>query len=78
MLSKSIKGYKGFPDTFDPLKDKNGHGTHGVSVILKTAPQAVLFIARVCDDAGNIPSDNDFGAVAMVRVPAVSRAKSGY
>jgi hypothetical protein len=51
---RSIKALKGFPSSLDPKKDKNGHGTHGVSVLLKTAPYAAIYVARVADDQGKI------------------------
>ena len=46
----SIAQYQGFPDNLDPLHDKDGHGTHGASVLLKTTPHATLLVARVNDD----------------------------
>jgi hypothetical protein len=61
-----IKECKGFPDSLDPCKDKIGHGTHGASVFLKTAPQASLYIARVVDDQKRIAPDNDYQAVVDV------------
>lgn len=35
-------------------------------MLLKTAPQAVLFIARVVDDHGNIAPDKGYEAVVNV------------
>lgn len=42
------------PGSFDPLCDAHGHGTHGASVLLRTAPNASLYIARVTDQEGNL------------------------
>lgn len=44
-----LENCKGFPDTeeFDPVRDPDGHGTHGACVLLKTAPNIELFVARV-------------------------------
>lgn len=61
-----IKGYKGFPDSLMPLNDRNGHGTHGVSTLLRTAPNAIVFVARVVRDDGTIPDDDDYAQVAKV------------
>ena len=47
-------GYQGFPANLDPLQDKDGHGTHGASVLLKTAPNATLLVVRVANDKRQI------------------------
>jgi hypothetical protein len=51
---------KGFPNTLDPLHDRDGHGTHVASVLRRTDPLASLYIARIADDSRHIPSDNDY------------------
>lgn len=58
---------KAFPETLDRLDDKNGHGTHVASILLRTAPGINLYIARVTDDAGNIIKDNDYEGVLNVQ-----------
>jgi hypothetical protein len=53
--SGTIFSGKGFPDTLEPFKDIDGHGTHAASVFLKTAPNALLCVARICakrDESG--------------------------
>jgi len=50
----AIKRWQGFPDTLDPRQDRLGHGTHIASVILKTAPYAALYIARIFNDDGQM------------------------
>ena len=67
----SVVAYRGFPENLDPLQDKNGHGTHGASVLLKTAPHATLLVARVADDEGQIPAINDYSAVEKARACSV-------
>jgi hypothetical protein len=57
---------KAFPETLDPCDDKHGHGTHATSVLLQTAPDIELYIARVADDTGNIIKDNDYEGVINV------------
>jgi hypothetical protein len=57
---------QGFPETLLPFEDKNGHGTHCASVLIRTAPAAELYIARVVDDEGHLPSDNEYEAIVQV------------
>jgi Subtilase family len=57
---------RAFPATLDPCDDKHGHGTHAASVLLQTAPDIELYIARVADDTGNIIKDNDYDGVINV------------
>lgn len=59
---------KAFPQTLDHLDDKNGHGTHTASVLLETAPDVELYIARVTDDFGSIIEDNDYEGVLNVQL----------
>ena len=51
---RAIKRWRGFPHTLDPCQDRLGHGTHIASVILKTAPYAALYIARIFSDDGRM------------------------
>ena len=66
---KSIHAWKGFPSSLDPLQDPTGHGTHGASVLLKAAPHSELYVARITDDNGEIPSEGNFISILKV-VPA--------
>ena len=45
--NKRIRDARGFPASLDPRGDRNGHGTHGANVFMRTAPQAVLYFARI-------------------------------
>ena len=65
---KRIRHWKGFPETFNPLLDQSGHGTHVASVLLRTAPRAILYIARVADDREKLNADDDYRAAANVSV----------
>jgi len=55
---KQIKGF--FPESWgpdsplDPRHDDNGHGTHGTSVLIKTAPNVKIYVARVADKEGKV------------------------
>jgi hypothetical protein len=53
-----VAACKGFPTSLDPKNDRNGHGTHGVSVILRIAPNARVYVGRIIDDEGTIPERN--------------------
>lgn len=66
LTTKQIAEVKGFPGSLDPLQDRHGHGTHGASVLAKTAPKATLYIARVFDDQGNMTPENDYLNTANV------------
>ena len=57
---------QGFPNQLNACLDKNGHGTHCASVLLRTAPNIDLYVARVFDDYGNIPKD-DYEGIVDVR-----------
>jgi len=58
---KQIVGF--FPNsydsesTLDPRADENGHGTHGTSVLIRTAPNANIYVARVADREGKLNYD---------------------
>jgi subtilisin family serine protease len=54
LKDKKITEYKGFPKSLDPLCDEQGHGTHGVSVLLRTSPVVSVYGARVVDDNGSL------------------------
>jgi hypothetical protein len=55
VLNKNVKEWKGFPD--DPLKDPDGHGTFLACVLMRTAPHAWLYIARIFDDTQKFTDD---------------------
>jgi hypothetical protein len=67
---------KAFPETLNPCDDKHGHGTHAASVLLQTAPNIELYIARVADDAGVIVKENDYQGVINVRAIWSKQAQS--
>jgi subtilisin family serine protease len=62
--------------TLDPCDDKHGHGTHAASVLLQTAPDIELYIARVADDTGNIIKDNDYEGIVEVYAILFKSAQS--
>jgi hypothetical protein len=69
---------EGFPKSLKPFEDKNGHGTHCASVLIRTAPQAELYVARIVDDEGHLPSDNEYEAIVKVRSFTLTAANLGY
>ena len=64
---KVIRVCHGFPDCLDPKADWNGHGTYVISVLLKTASEIDLFVARVVGDEGQFIEADDYQEVANVR-----------
>jgi hypothetical protein len=64
-----VKECKSFLNNKKGDEDANGHGTHAASLLLRLAPNAILYVARVIDDDGEI---SNFKAVAQVRL-AVKR-----
>lgn len=66
LVDNHIKCARAFPEALDPLNDLHGRGTHAVSVLMRVAPSAALFIARVVDDEGGLCAQNDYVATAEV------------
>ena len=46
-------------------QDKNGHGTHVLSLVMKVAPAADIYVARVARDTKDL--ENSTGNVAKVK-----------
>jgi len=61
-----IMVYRGFPESLDPLNDRHGRGTHGASVLLRTAPNTALYVARIADDTGIVTQQNNYSDVVNV------------
>ncbi|KAE8450714.1 hypothetical protein EG329_006059 [Mollisiaceae sp. DMI_Dod_QoI] len=54
LIKSRIKDYKSWVgDSLKP-QDSNGHGTHATALLLKTAPFADVYIARIADDSDNL------------------------
>lgn len=70
---KVIQRCHGFPNSLNPRADGDGHGTYVADLLLRTAPDVSLFIARVADDDGQLSEEDDYQEVANVRVPAFKR-----
>jgi Subtilase family len=66
ILQNKIRATRGFPETLEPLIDRHGHGTHGGSVLMRIAPNAVLYFARIADDQGHISPDNEYEEITKV------------
>lgn len=64
---KIIQHCQGFPEMLNPKADWHGHGTHVASVLMRTAPEVSLLIARVVDDEEQFVKENDYQEVANVR-----------
>src|SRR5438552_12930814 len=68
LKTKRIAVFKGFPDSLLPRRDHYGHGTHGASVLMQTAPEIRLYVARVANDKGKITDENDYLNTANVNL----------
>ncbi|KAK8876780.1 subtilisin-like protein [Apiospora arundinis] len=52
LRSRKVKGWRDFVgDSADPV-DENGHGTHTVALVMKMAPSAEVYVARIARDRG--------------------------
>lgn len=54
LRSRQVKGWKDFDgDSTDPI-DQNGHGSHTVALVMKIAPSAEIYVARVARDRNSM------------------------
>ena len=61
-----IRKWKDFAVSSSTLRrDMDGHGTHVLSLVMKVAPTADFYVARVARDTGDLPASVD--NVAKVR-----------
>lgn len=49
-----LKGWKDWVDGSDHPKDLHGHGTHLVSLVLKCAPEADIYVARIAESPNQL------------------------
>lgn len=49
-----LKGWKDWVDGSDQPKDLHGHGTHLVSLVLKCAPEADIYVARIAESPNQL------------------------
>jgi len=70
------KRCRGFPDDLnhDPTVDKHGHGTYVTDVLLTTAPDVNLYIARVLGDHDIDPPPDQVVKVRFIIPPSVLKA----
>ena len=77
MTARPIKDWRGFPKSLDPLQDRVGHGTHCASVVLRTAPYADIYIARIFDDHMEMSEYDDVVKVTPSLISLYYRHSSG-
>jgi subtilisin family serine protease len=63
---KRIVDYKGFAGDAADVQDKNGHGTHVAKILIKNAPVADFYIAKVSNNT-KVPA-TQLPQVAEVRI----------
>lgn len=54
-----LKGWKDWVDQSDQPADCHGHGTHLVSLVMKIAPEAHMYIARVAKSPGDLLTSSE-------------------
>ncbi|KAI9042925.1 S8/S53 family peptidase [Aspergillus affinis] len=64
-IQSRLKGWKDWVDRSDTPQDCDGHGTHLVSLIMKCAPEADLYVARIAKDARNFSDSSEHIANAI-------------
>ena len=62
--SSQIKHWKDWVHDSADFEDCAGHGTHAVALVMRMAPAADIFIARVAEDRGKLEGASD----AIVKV----------
>jgi subtilisin family serine protease len=60
--AKRIKEARNFVDHHSSMADTHGHGTHVAALLLKVAPYAQIYVAKVAT-AENIPKDHRIAEV---------------
>ncbi|KAL4985727.1 subtilisin-like protein [Aspergillus falconensis] len=60
-----LKGWKDWVDGSDQPKDCHGHGTHLVSLVLKCAPEADIYVARVAASPSQLLDSSENVAKAI-------------
>jgi hypothetical protein len=56
---RRIKGWKDFVDDSPIAKDTHGHGTHLLTLLLKVAPLADVYVARIAADGPGLKTAED-------------------
>ncbi|KAK1148502.1 hypothetical protein N8T08_009507 [Aspergillus melleus] len=65
-VQSRLKGWKDWVDQSDMPQDCDGHGTHLVSLIMKCAPEAELYVARIAKDARTFSDSSEYIAKAIL------------
>lgn len=60
---RRIKATRDFVDKGNNIQDFHGHGTHVAALLLKVAPDAQLYIAKVAN-GGKIPASHNIADVS--------------
>ncbi|KAL0943204.1 putative subtilisin [Colletotrichum truncatum] len=51
---QKIKGWKDYVANSEVPTDENGHGSHCTAIIMKIAPQATIYVARIAKNRGSL------------------------
>lgn len=55
-----IREWKDWVDNSDMPVDLNGHGSHTVSLVMKVAPRADIYVARIAKDTSTLRNSTEF------------------
>lgn len=73
-----LKGWMDYVDDSEHPVDSNGHGTHTVSVLMKVAPLADVYVARIARDRACLGTATDSIRRVSVTQPDPERAVNPY
>ncbi|PYH91049.1 subtilisin-like protein [Aspergillus ellipticus CBS 707.79] len=65
-IQSRLKGWKDWVDGSDKPRDCDGHGTHLVSLLMKCAPEADVYVARIAKDSKDISESSESIANAIL------------
>jgi hypothetical protein len=63
---EKILDCRGFPETLNPRIDEDGYGTFAVSVLMRTAPNAALYVARIAGTMKEMDAINEHSTTVDV------------
>jgi len=67
-----IRACRSFVPSDNSITDSHGYGTHVAALLLKVAPDAQLYIAKIAKN-GSIPSDHKISNVRLLWRPSFTR-----
>ena len=56
--SSRVRGVRSWVNGEDGDIDRHGHGTHGAALLMRIAPEAYIYVARIARDSNTLNSGN--------------------